>query len=149
MKFNTFYNLTCFYSYQDLNASHSGQNKMPQNYENIKEKSQLKDQDSVNTALVADKSDDLDVITTQPEKKTGIPSENFQTLPSKNTGQTDCVTCVMLFCNVIQECWIACIGCFMCCDGQCCAECLNGTVEGLGECLQGCGECCLACTQCS
>lgn len=121
---------------------------MPPNDENIEENSQLKGEDSVSTALVADKCDNLDVITTQPEKKIEIPSEKVQTVPSKTTGETDCVTCMMLCCDVFQDCWIACMGCFVCCDGHCCAECLNGTVDGFGECLQGCGECCLVCCEC-
>lgn len=121
---------------------------MPPNDENNEEKSELKDRESVHTALIADKCDNIDVITTQPEKKVDIPSENFQALPSNNTRETDCATCVMLCCEAFQQCWIACFELLMCWDGQCCVECLNGTVEGLGECLHGCGECCLLCTEC-
>lgn len=121
---------------------------MPPNDEYIEQNSQLKDEESANTALVANKCDNLDVKTTQPKKKVEVPSENFETLPSKNSGETDCATCVMLFCDAFEACWLACFEALVCCDANCCAECLNGTVEGLGECLQGCGECCLDCTQC-
>lgn len=122
---------------------------MPPNDNNVEENFQSKDKDSVNIALMNDKCDNLDVITTQPEKKDiDIPSENFHTLPSKNTMETDCATCMIMFCNAMQECWIACWACIACCDNECCAECLQGTIEGCGECLQGCVECCAVCSGC-
>lgn len=122
---------------------------MPPNDENIEKNSQLRDEETANTALLADKYDNLDnVITTQPEKKVEVPSENFEISSSKNSGQSDCATCVMLFCDAFQACGLACFEALVCCDATCCAECSNATVEGLGECLQACGECCLVCTQC-
>lgn len=91
---------------------------------------------------------DSDVITTQPEKNVVTQKENFQSTASKDAGVTDCFSCVVLCCDAITQCWIACVGCLACCDAECCTQCLNGTVEGLGECLQGCGECCVHCMVC-
>lgn len=88
------------------------------------------------------------IVTNQPEKS----RESFEEVtlhPQKPDDTLDCVSCVVFCCDIVNNCWLAFIGCFGCCADGTCADCLAGLCLGCGQFFEACGGCCADCMDCS